>query len=143
MPPVATNLFVGAAIFKEPFGKVARAVLPTLGIVCAALVALMYVPTISTGALNLKRGQPVYTAFPWDGKPPAVVDTVVVAVPKGKAMTMEEMMRAAELKLANDGGAADAPPPKKKAMTMEEMMRAAEEKLKAEETAAATLDAGT
>jgi hypothetical protein len=140
MPPVATNLFVGAAIFKEPFGKVARAVLPTLGIVCAALVALMYVPTISTGALNLKRGQPVYTAFPWDGKPPPVVDTpAVVATPKGKGMTMEEMMRAAELKLANDGGVADAPPPKKKAMTMEEMMRAADEKLQAE----ANLDAGT
>lgn len=144
MPPVATNLFVGAAIFKEPFGKVARAVLPTLGIVCAALVALMYVPTISTGALNLKRGQPVYTAFPWDGKPPPVLTPAVVAVPtKGKGMTMEEMMRAAELKLANDGGVADAPPPKKKAMTMEEMMRAADEKLKAEETAAATTDAGS
>ncbi|HEY1087033.1 MAG TPA: TRAP transporter large permease subunit, partial [Archangium sp.] len=76
MPPVATNLFVGAAIFKEPFGRVANAVLPTLGIVCAALVALMYVPTISTGALALKNGRPIYSPFPWNGK------TAVVETPK-------------------------------------------------------------
>ncbi len=125
MPPVATNLFVGAAIFKQPFGAVARSVLPTLGIVCAALVLLMYVPTISMSAVNLKRGNPVYVPFPWDGKPPpkpVVVDPKPVADGPKKPMTMEEMMRAADKSL-------DAPP-QKKPMTMEEMMRAADESLK-------------
>ncbi|MFT3709761.1 MAG: TRAP transporter large permease [Archangium sp.] len=140
MPPVATNLFVGAAIFKEPFGKVARAVMPTLAIVCVALIALMYVPTLSTGALNAKRGKPIITPFPWNGK-----QTAVVAVPQSpdvkqpkKAMTMEEMMRAAEATL--DGGSAavepEPAPPPKKAMTMEEMMRAADEEIARQKAAA-------
>ncbi len=143
-PPVATNLFVGAAIFKEPFGRVARAVLPTLGIVCVALVALMYIPTLSTGVLNWKKGLPIVTPFPWDGKQ-AVVETppdpLVPAVKK--PMTMEEMMKAAEQQLAaDDGGVTEAPPaPKKKPMTMEQMMRAAEEELRLADEAAA-LDAG-
>lgn len=107
MPPVATNLFVGAAIFKEPFGRVARAVLPTLGIVCLALVALMYVPTLSTGALALKNGQPVYSPFPWNGKTPvADVPAPTLDAPaqpvKRAGLTMEEMMRAADEKLARE-----------------------------------------
>ena len=117
MPPVATNLFVGAAIFREPFGRVAKSVLPTLGIVCVALVVLMYVPTISMGALNLKRGDPIYSAFPWDGKPVADAGVDSPGVP-GKPLTMEEMMRAADQKV------------QKKPLSMGEMMRAADESLK-------------
>jgi C4-dicarboxylate transporter DctM subunit len=137
MPPVATNLFVGAAIFREPFGRVARAVLPTLGIVCAALVLLMYVPTISMAAVNLKRGEPIYAAFPWDGKPVAVAAAVDagVALPKGpvKPMTMEEMMRAAETTMnAPPAEAPAAAPDRKKPMSMEEMMRAADDSLRAD-----------
>ncbi len=69
MPPVATNLFVSAAVFRKPFGQVVRAVLPTLGITCGALVVMMYVPTISKAALNWKRGVAIYEPFPWDGRP--------------------------------------------------------------------------
>ena len=36
MPPVATNLFVAAAVFKKPFGQVTRAIFPTLGITCVS-----------------------------------------------------------------------------------------------------------
>jgi C4-dicarboxylate transporter DctM subunit len=39
-PPVATNLFVSAAVFKKPFGQVVRAVMPTLGITIAALIVI-------------------------------------------------------------------------------------------------------
>jgi C4-dicarboxylate transporter DctM subunit len=68
-PPVATNLFVAAAVFKKPFSQVVRAVLPTLGIVCFALIAIMYLPTISKAAVNWKYDLPIAQDFPWDGKP--------------------------------------------------------------------------
>ncbi len=133
-PPVATNLFVGAAIFKEPFGRVARAVLPTLAIVTVALVVLMYVPTLSKGLLNLKRGQPVVEAFPWEGKvraavapPPQPGGSVPSAVKK--PLTMEELLRQADQAL--DAGVPDAPGPKRM-KTMEELMREADEQLAAD-----------
>ncbi|MBE7452926.1 MAG: TRAP transporter large permease [Kofleriaceae bacterium] len=66
-PPVATNLFVAAALFKKPFGQVSRAILPGLGITIAALFVFMFVPTCSKGLVNLKRDQPFYESFPWDG----------------------------------------------------------------------------
>jgi hypothetical protein len=69
MPPVATNLFVAAAVFKKTFGQVSRAVMPTLGITCAALLLFMYVPTCSKGLPNLTKGEAVWEPFPWDGKP--------------------------------------------------------------------------
>ncbi len=69
MPPVATNLFVASAVFKKPFGQVARAVMPTLGITIAALVLFMYVPTCSKGLVNFKSGVAIWEPFPWDGKP--------------------------------------------------------------------------
>jgi C4-dicarboxylate transporter DctM subunit len=69
MPPVATNLFVAAAVFRKPFGQVSWAVLPTLGITCLALVLFMYVPTCAKGLVNLKEGVAVWESFPWDGKP--------------------------------------------------------------------------
>ncbi|MBT9559141.1 MAG: TRAP transporter large permease [Myxococcales bacterium] len=71
-PPVATNLFVSAAVFKKPFGQVVRAVMPTLGITIAALIVIMYVPTISKGVVNWRDDRPIIEGFPWDGKPVAV-----------------------------------------------------------------------
>ncbi|MSP92029.1 MAG: TRAP transporter large permease subunit [Myxococcales bacterium] len=68
MPPVATNLFVAAAVFKKPFGYVTRAVLPTLAMTCGALVVFMYVPTLSVALVRAQHGQPMTLAFPWDGK---------------------------------------------------------------------------
>jgi len=124
-PPVATNLFVAAAIFRRPFAEVTVAVLPTLGIVCAALVVIMYVPTLSKGVLNLTRGQAFYQPFLWDGPPKKAVagpgdkgDAPPPTTP-GKVMTMEEMMKAAEQPTP-------APQPGK-VMTMEEMMKAAQQ----------------
>lgn len=69
MPPVATNLFVAAAVFKKPFGQVTRAVLPTLTMTCLALGLFMYVPTLSKALVNAQRGLPMVEAFPWNGKP--------------------------------------------------------------------------
>lgn len=69
MPPVATNLFVAAAVFKKPFGQVARAVVPTLLMTIAALILFMYVPTCSKGLVNFSRGEAIWEPFPWDGKP--------------------------------------------------------------------------
>lgn len=66
-PPVATNLFVASALFRKPFAQVCRAILPGLTITCAALLVLIYVPTLSKGLVNIKRGQPVWESFPWDG----------------------------------------------------------------------------
>jgi C4-dicarboxylate transporter, DctM subunit len=68
MPPVATNLFVASAVFKRPFSQVTRAVMPTLGLTCAALALVMYLPTISLLALNLRDGKPLVAHFPWHGK---------------------------------------------------------------------------
>ncbi len=94
-PPVATNLFVAAALFRQPFGTVAKAILPTLAIICGALLILIYVPTLSLGPLALRDGGPVYSAFPWDGK---AVAAEVEAAPAGppKPLTLEEMMRKAK-----------------------------------------------
>jgi C4-dicarboxylate transporter DctM subunit len=71
-PPVATNLFVAAALFKKPFGQVSRAVLPGLGLTIVALFVFMFVPTFSKGLINLQRDVAVYESFPWDGKPQSV-----------------------------------------------------------------------
>lgn len=140
MPPVATNLFVGAAIFKRPFGEVSKAVLPTLGIVVVALLVLILVPSLSTGVLNARAGRPVWQPFPWNGKQIAVADpSKPTEVPKpqpGKVLTMEEMMKAAQ----NGPQAPEAPAPKK-VLTMEEMMKAAAQQVKDDE-AAAQPDAG-
>jgi C4-dicarboxylate transporter DctM subunit len=100
-PPVATNLFVAAAIFRQPFSEVARAIMPTLGIICAALLAIMYVPTFSKGPLNWREGRAFYEPFPWDGR---AVEAPTDGGPSGgespalpgappAAMSMEEMMK--------------------------------------------------
>lgn len=57
MPPVATNLFVAAAVFKKPFGVVTRAVLPTLAITLLALWLFIRFPTLSVAAVRWQRGE--------------------------------------------------------------------------------------
>ena len=144
-PPVATNLFVAAAIFRKPFLEVTKAIVPTLLIICAALVVVIYVPAISTGPLRLREGQTFWTTFPWDGKAPAVETPATEAPLGGEAapMTMEEMMRKARENAAA-GEAAPAPEAAVPAapMTMEQMMKLAKEKAAAEEAAAGTGSAG-
>jgi len=60
---------VASAVFRKPFTQVTRAVLPTLAITCAALLVLMYVPTVSKAAINFKRGVPIVEHFPFDRAP--------------------------------------------------------------------------
>jgi C4-dicarboxylate transporter DctM subunit len=80
-PPVATNLFVSSAIFQKPFGQVSRAVLPTLAITIVALGIIIYVPTVSLGALNVRDGKPIYAAFPWDKPKVEVVEDPDIEAP--------------------------------------------------------------
>jgi C4-dicarboxylate transporter, DctM subunit len=70
-PPVATNLFVAAALFKKPFGQVSRAIMPGLGLTTAALILFMFVPTCSKGLVNYGRDVAIWESFPWDGTPHA------------------------------------------------------------------------
>ena len=135
MPPVETNLFVGASLFRRPFGEVARAIVPTLAITCISLVVLIFVPTISTGLLSWKKGAAIYRPFPWH-TPPAEVAGALPSPDAGtpqhegaKApLTMEEMMRQANERNATpDAGAPSSS--SKKPLTMEEMMRQANEQL--------------
>ncbi len=106
-PPVATNLFVAAAIFRQPFAEVARAVMPTLGIICVALVVLIYVPTFSLGPLHLRDGEPAYAAFPWQkAEEPEAEPTAPTEADPGRPLTMEEMMKKAKAQTE-----AAAPPP--------------------------------
>ncbi len=70
-PPVATNLFVAAALFKKPFGEVTRAILPGLGITVAALGIFIFVPTCSKGKINLQESgsiTEIWEPFPWNGE---------------------------------------------------------------------------
>jgi C4-dicarboxylate transporter DctM subunit len=139
-PPVATNLFVAAALFRQPFGTVAKAIMPTLGIICGALLILIYVPTLSLGPLALRDGRPAYAPFPWDGK--AVVEETPAAEPEAvpdRPLTLEEMMKKAKEGAAAEGAAAEggAPPPSDRPLTLEEMMKKAKEGVAAEDAAAA------
>lgn len=144
-PPVATNLFVAAAIFRQPFVEVAKAIMPTLGIICGALVVLMYVPTISLGPLNLREGRPVWVDFPWEGKveapepPPEAGEPAPEAAPD-RPLTLEEMMKMAEEKTKAEEAAPAAPD---RPLTMEEMMKMAEEKVQQEEAAPTAAPAGS
>ena len=116
-PPVATNLFVAAAIFRQPFVEVARAIMPTLGIICGALVLIMYLPTLSLGPLNLREGRPVVVDFPWEGKIAEAADPAALPA-EGAAPPAE--------------GAAPGEP---KVMTLQEMMEKARQQREAEEAA--------
>ena len=139
-PPVATNLFVAAAIFRQPFVEVAKAVMPTLGIICGALVVLMYVPTFSLGPLHLRDGGPVYVAFPWEGVEEVPEAPEAQTDDPGKPLSMEEMMKRAR-ENANGAPAAPANEPSgaaepAKPLSMEEMMKRARENVKAEDAGA-------
>lgn len=99
-PPIATNLFVAATIFKKPFGLVVRSVMPTLLILCAGLLLLTYVPTFTVGPVHALRGGSFIR--PFAAAPPsheATADPAAPAAPEaapegeGKVMTLEEMMR--------------------------------------------------
>jgi len=79
MPPVATNLFVAAAVFKKPFGLVTRAVVPTLTITLLALALFIRFPTLSVAAVRWHKGQtPVTLAFP-DGRAPVAAKAAPAA----------------------------------------------------------------
>lgn len=134
-PPVATNLFVAAAVFKKPFGQVTKAIFPTLGIITAGLMIVTYVPTISNGLVNYLHGRPVYQAFPWDGlaivaadepqaeEPTAESAPVATSMPaQGRAMTLQEIMQAAKTQPA---AMATTPATPKRPMTLQEIMEAA------------------
>lgn len=79
-PPVATNLFVAAALFKKPFGQVSRAVLPGLGLTVGAMILFIFMPTCSKGLPNWEATGDiagVWEPFPWDGK------RITYLVPRG------------------------------------------------------------
>jgi C4-dicarboxylate transporter, DctM subunit len=103
-PPIATNLFVAATVFKRPFGAVTRAVLPTLGILCAGLLIVTYVPTLTVGPVHALRGEsflrPFATAPSAAATDPAVVAPATSPTSPtpgaAKIMTLEEMMRVAK-----------------------------------------------
>jgi C4-dicarboxylate transporter DctM subunit len=104
-PPIATNLFVASSIFKLPFGLVTRAVLPTLAILCAGLLIVTYVPTLTVGPVHALRGESFVRPFASPPEAPAGGTTSPAtggapAVPSepGKVMTIEQMMRAAKLR---------------------------------------------
>jgi hypothetical protein len=102
-PPIATNLFVAASIFRKPFGLVTRAVLPTLAILCVGLLVITYLPTITVGPVYALRGQSFLR--PFARKLEATPKTPVAPAP-GTVMTLEEMMKLA--KQRRQAAAADA-----------------------------------
>ena len=55
-PPIATNLFVAASVFGKPFGLVSRAVLPSLAVLCAGLLIVTYIPTLTVGPVHALKG---------------------------------------------------------------------------------------
>jgi len=63
-PPLGLNLFVASTYFKKELGLVLKSVLPYLGLLLAGLALVTFVPTISTGFVNLKRDKPFWTEFP-------------------------------------------------------------------------------
>jgi C4-dicarboxylate transporter, DctM subunit len=117
-PPIATNLFVAASIFKRPFGLVTRAVLPTLAILCLGLLVVTYVPTLTVGPVHALRGGAFWRPFarapeveaPAGPVAPAAGAAPAAAPAAGKVLTIEEMMRAARARraAADAGSPADA-----------------------------------
>ncbi len=50
-PPVGMNLFLSAYRFKKPFGQVCRSVLPFLLLLLAGVLAITYIPALTTALL--------------------------------------------------------------------------------------------
>ena len=119
-PPIATNLFVAASIFRRPFGLVTRAVMPTLAILCAGLLLITYVPTVTVGPVHALRGDSLVRPFarettpaapvPVEGAPPSV-GAAGAAGGGEKVMTLDEMMRLARERRKAASAAADAGAP--------------------------------
>jgi hypothetical protein len=110
-PPIATNLFVAASVFKKPFGLVTRAVVPSLLVLCAGLLVVTYVPTLTVGPVHALAGRPFLRPFAQVVAAPGAPPAAPVA---GKVMTIEEMMRAARARrqaAQPDAGAAALPTP--------------------------------
>jgi C4-dicarboxylate transporter DctM subunit len=110
-PPIATNLFVAASIFKLPFGLVTRAVLPTLAILCAGLLIVTYVPTLTVGPVHALRGESLVRPFAVPPPPPAEIGSPAAAPAPtpGKVMSIQDMMRAMkEKERARQAGSPDA-----------------------------------
>jgi len=51
MPPVGMNLFMSAYRFEKPFGEVIRAVLPFLLLLLGGVLAITYIPWLTTALL--------------------------------------------------------------------------------------------
>jgi C4-dicarboxylate transporter DctM subunit len=120
-PPIATNLFVAASIFRRPFGLVTRAVMPTLAILCAGLLLITYVPTVTVGPVHALRGDSLVRPFarettpaapaPVEGAAPPAAGAAGAAGGAEKVMTLDEMMRLArERRKAAAAADAGAPP---------------------------------
>src|SRR6185436_4351046 len=88
-PPIATNLFVSAQLFNRPFGQVVKSVMPSLGILCAGLVLVTYLPTVSVGPVYALRGEAFYRPF---GAYAAKAQEAPAA-DKPKVRSFEEMKR--------------------------------------------------
>ncbi len=54
-PPVGMNLFFASYRFGKPMGEVARAVLPSLGVLALGVLVITYVPALSTWLPGLVR----------------------------------------------------------------------------------------
>jgi C4-dicarboxylate transporter, DctM subunit len=145
MPPVATNLFVSSAVFRKPFGQVARSVIPTMVLIIVGLGIVMYVPTIPLGMVNMLHGRPAYQAFPWDGAPvpvaaaPDLPGSPAAASVGGGAMSLQEMMKAAKEDAAATPAAADSEPPRAK--SLQELMEEAKARTAAEAAREAAVSA--
>lgn len=63
-PPIGLNLFVATSYFKQPFGKIVKAVAPFLVVMIASLAVITYVPTLSVGLPNLAAGRDFIAPFP-------------------------------------------------------------------------------
>ncbi len=110
-PPIATNLFVAASVFKRPFGLVTRAVMPSLAILCVGLLVVTYVPTLTVGPVHALAGRSFVRPFASASTPaPSSASPLPAAAPTpaapGKVMTIEEMMRAARARRAAGSAAA-------------------------------------
>jgi C4-dicarboxylate transporter DctM subunit len=106
-PPIATNLFVAASIFRRPFGLVTRAVMPTLGVLCVGLLLVTFLPTLSVGPVYALRGESALRPFarpperaasaPAPAPDPASAPPAPTgAGPPTQVLTLEEMMRLAK-----------------------------------------------
>jgi C4-dicarboxylate transporter DctM subunit len=105
-PPIATNLFVAASIFRKPFGLVTRAVLPTLAILCVGLLIITYLPTVTVGPVHALRGESFWRPF---AQKVEAAPTTPAAPAPDKVMTLEEMMRLAKQRRQAAAGDAGAP----------------------------------